>query len=140
MATNEDQQSFAPVLQALATLSSNDRAQKGQAHEYLEQFQKSASLIHTPPSQLTLTLTQQAEAWTTTFAILHSQDAPVEAKLFAATTLKGKVCERRTRLVSTCTNSPRSSSTSTNYPESRCHNSETPFYRSSQLSAQAQSR
>ncbi|GAB7355918.1 hypothetical protein MBLNU459_g6561t2 [Dothideomycetes sp. NU459] len=73
MATNGTQQSFAPVLQALATLSSNDRAQKGQAHEYLEQFQKSA------------------DAWTTTFAILHASDAPVEAKLFAATTLKGKI-------------------------------------------------
>lgn len=34
---------------------------------------------------------QQIEAWTTTHALLQSPDVPVEAKLFAATTLKGKV-------------------------------------------------
>ncbi|KKY21785.1 putative mrna transport regulator [Diplodia seriata] len=68
------QQAFAPVLAALATMQSNvDRTQKAQAHEYLEQFQKSE------------------EAWTTNFAILQSPDAAVEAKLFAATTLKGKI-------------------------------------------------
>lgn len=33
----------------------------------------------------------QIEAWTTTHALLQSPDVPVEAKLFAATTLKGKV-------------------------------------------------
>lgn len=33
----------------------------------------------------------QVEAWTTTHALLQSPDVPVEAKLFAATTLKGKV-------------------------------------------------
>ena len=33
---------FAPVLAALETMQSNvDRAQKSQAHEYLEKFQKS---------------------------------------------------------------------------------------------------
>lgn len=38
------QQAFAPVLAALATMQSNvDRTQKGHAHEYLEQFQKSVS-------------------------------------------------------------------------------------------------
>lgn len=73
-ATMNGQQAFAPVLSALATMSSNvDRAQKGQAHQYLEQFQKSS------------------EAWTSTFAILQSPEATDEAKLFAATTLKGKV-------------------------------------------------
>lgn len=71
---NGAQQAFAPVLSALATMSSNvDRSQKSQAHTYLEQFQKSS------------------EAWTSTFAILQSHDATDEAKLFAATTLKGKV-------------------------------------------------
>jgi len=66
---------FAPVLDALATMSSTaDRARKGQAHQYLEHFQKSQ------------------EAWTSTFAILQSPTATDEAKLFAATTLKGKVC------------------------------------------------
>jgi transportin-3 len=35
-------QAFAPVLAALQTMQSNvDRTQKGQAHEFLEQFQKS---------------------------------------------------------------------------------------------------
>lgn len=51
MATNGHEQAFAPVIAALATMqSSGDRAQKGQAHEYLEQFQKSVS---TPPIPLT---------------------------------------------------------------------------------------
>jgi len=69
-----EQQAFAPVLSALATMQSNvGNAQKGQAHTYLEQFQKSS------------------EAWTSTFAMLQSQQATDDAKLFAATTLKGKV-------------------------------------------------
>ncbi|KAI5779441.1 armadillo-type protein [Peziza echinospora] len=68
------EQAFAPVLVALTTMQSNvDAAQKQQAHEYLEQFQKSP------------------EAWTTTHAILQSQAASIESRLFAATTLKGKV-------------------------------------------------
>ena len=68
------QQAFAPVLSALATMSSNaDRTQKASAHKWLEQFQKSQ------------------EAWTATFALLQSPQATDEAKLFAATTLKGKV-------------------------------------------------
>ncbi|EMC93271.1 hypothetical protein BAUCODRAFT_36946 [Baudoinia panamericana UAMH 10762] len=67
-------QAFDPVLRALATMSSNaDRSQKGQAHEYLERYQKSEG------------------AWTTTFAILQSPQSTDEAKLFAATTLKGKI-------------------------------------------------
>jgi len=43
MATaNGDHSAYAPVLRALAAMQSNvDRAQKGQAHQYLEQFQKS---------------------------------------------------------------------------------------------------
>ncbi|KAF7198513.1 hypothetical protein HII31_00252 [Pseudocercospora fuligena] len=65
---------FAPVLSALATMSSNvDRSSKSQAHTYLESFQKSQ------------------EAWTSTFAMLQAADASDEAKLFAATTLKGKI-------------------------------------------------
>ncbi|KAF2864535.1 ARM repeat-containing protein [Piedraia hortae CBS 480.64] len=66
--------SYAPVLSALATMSSNaDRSSKGQAHQYLEQFQKSEG------------------AWTSTFEILSSPQATDEARLFAATTLKGKI-------------------------------------------------
>ena len=73
-ATMNAQQAFAPVLSALATMQSNaDRSSKGQAHSFLEQFQKSA------------------EAWTSSFAILQSPTADDQAKLFAATTLKGKV-------------------------------------------------
>lgn len=70
-----NQQPFAPVLSALATMQSNvGNAQKGQAHSFLEQFQKSS------------------EAWTSTFAMLQAtQQTSDEAKLFAATTLKGKV-------------------------------------------------
>ncbi|QIX00197.1 hypothetical protein AMS68_005714 [Peltaster fructicola] len=68
------QQAFEPVLSALASMSSNaDRAAKEQAHTYLEQFQKSA------------------EAWTSSFAMLQSPTADDQAKLFAATTLKGKI-------------------------------------------------
>ena len=69
---NGGQQAFAPVLDALATMQSTV-GNKVQAHSYLEQFQKSS------------------EAWTSTFAILQSSEATAEAKLFAATTLKGKV-------------------------------------------------
>ncbi|KAF2805488.1 ARM repeat-containing protein [Mytilinidion resinicola] len=50
-----------------------DRAEKGQAHEYLEKFQKSP------------------EAWTMTLDMLQTNDADAAAKLFAATTLKGKI-------------------------------------------------
>jgi transportin-3 len=71
---NGASQQFAPVLSALATMSSNaERAQKTQAHTFLEHFQKSE------------------EAWTSTFAILQASQATDEARLFAATTLKGKV-------------------------------------------------
>jgi transportin-3 len=74
-ATANGQNAFAPVLNALATMQKSNvgDAQKGQAHTYLEQFQKSS------------------EAWTSTFAMLQSSDSSDEAKLFAATTLKGKV-------------------------------------------------
>ncbi|OXV07638.1 hypothetical protein Egran_04593 [Elaphomyces granulatus] len=68
------EQAFAPVLAAVATMQGNaSRTEKTHAHEFLEQFQKSL------------------EAWTTTHALLRSTDVPVEAKLFAATTLKGKI-------------------------------------------------
>ncbi|KAJ5474888.1 hypothetical protein N7475_004454 [Penicillium sp. IBT 31633x] len=74
MASKEAGQAFAPVLAAVATMQGNvPRSEKTQAHEFLEKFQKSI------------------EAWTTTHALLQSPDVPVEAKLFAATTLKGKI-------------------------------------------------
>ncbi|ODM14548.1 hypothetical protein SI65_10034 [Aspergillus cristatus] len=65
---------FAPVLAAVATMQGNvSRSEKTHAHEFLEKFQKSI------------------EAWTITHELLQSPDVPVEAKLFAATTLKGKI-------------------------------------------------
>ncbi|RMZ76746.1 hypothetical protein DV737_g4727, partial [Chaetothyriales sp. CBS 132003] len=65
---------LAPILAALATMQSNGKAKdKLQAHQYLENFQKST------------------EAWNSTHAILRDASAPVEARLFAATTLKGKI-------------------------------------------------
>ncbi|BAE55524.1 unnamed protein product [Aspergillus oryzae RIB40] len=67
-------QAFGPVLAAVATMQGNvSRTEKAHAHEFLEKFQKSV------------------EAWTITHELLQSPDVPVEAKLFAATTLKGKV-------------------------------------------------
>jgi transportin-3 len=74
MATADAQGAFAPVLSALATMQSNaDRAQKHEAHTFLEQFQKSS------------------EAWTSSFEILQAPSSDDQAKLFAATTLKGKI-------------------------------------------------
>ncbi|KAL9051098.1 MAG: hypothetical protein Q9162_006222 [Coniocarpon cinnabarinum] len=73
-ANGHPQSAFAPVLSALSTLHSNlDRSQKKSAHEYLETFQKSP------------------EAWSATYSILQSADATIDVKLFAATTLKGKI-------------------------------------------------
>ncbi|KAL4865552.1 hypothetical protein BDV12DRAFT_174529 [Aspergillus spectabilis] len=67
-------QAFGPVLAAVATMQGNvPRSEKAHAHEFLEKFQKSV------------------EAWTITHEMLQSADVPVEAKLFAATTLKGKI-------------------------------------------------
>jgi transportin-3 len=74
MATADARGAFAPVLSALATMQSNaDRAQKHEAHTFLEQFQKSS------------------EAWTSSFEILQAPSSDDQAKLFAATTLKGKI-------------------------------------------------
>ncbi|PSK42139.1 hypothetical protein B9Z65_4053 [Elsinoe australis] len=73
-ATNGGGGAYAPILSALQTMQSNvDRNQKDQAHQYLEHFQKSS------------------ESWTTVFDLLSASEASSEAKLFAATTLKGKI-------------------------------------------------
>ncbi|EMR66128.1 putative exportin 1-like protein [Eutypa lata UCREL1] len=74
MATNGTQQAFTPdeVFQAMQTMRGSDTDKKKKAHEYLESFQKSTI------------------AWTTSFEMLQSQAEP-DAKLFAATTLKGKI-------------------------------------------------
>lgn len=64
----------AQILSALATMQSNaDTVDKTEAHRYLENFQKSV------------------EAWHTTHAMLQDASTSVEARLFAATTIKGKV-------------------------------------------------
>lgn len=74
MASNGAQAAFPPeqVLEAMLTMRSNDADRKKKAHKFLEEFQKSSS------------------AWTTTFTILQS-DAEADVKLFAATTLRGKI-------------------------------------------------
>ncbi|KAK7757723.1 Nuclear import receptor [Diatrype stigma] len=74
MATNGTQQAFTPdeVFQAMQTMRGSDLEKKKKAHEYLESFQKSTT------------------AWTTSLEMLQSQ-AEADAKLFAATTLKGKI-------------------------------------------------
>ncbi|KAI9751319.1 MAG: Nuclear import receptor [Lichina confinis] len=55
-----------------------DAPQKQEAHRFLEGFQKSDVFM-------------QSDAWTATFELLRTPDAALEAKLFAATTLKGKI-------------------------------------------------
>ncbi|PMD47278.1 ARM repeat-containing protein [Hyaloscypha variabilis F] len=74
MATNVNgaTAAFTPVLTAMSTMRDGQREQKKAAHQYLESFQKSA------------------EAWQITIGLLQSQ-ADAEAKLFAATTLRGKI-------------------------------------------------
>ncbi|KAG4221787.1 hypothetical protein PC116_g29737 [Phytophthora cactorum] len=74
MAANGSQQGFGPdeVHQAMLTMRGGDSDKKKKAHEYLELFQKSSA------------------AWTTTITILQS-NAEADIKLFAATTLRGKV-------------------------------------------------
>ncbi|KAI4159922.1 MAG: hypothetical protein L6R39_000298 [Caloplaca ligustica] len=63
-----------PILAALSAMQANiDRSQKSQAHDYLENFQKAP------------------EAWAKTHSLLSSPKTTAEAKLFAATTLKGKI-------------------------------------------------
>ncbi|KAI1400383.1 ARM repeat-containing protein [Hypoxylon fuscum] len=74
MASNGTQQAFSldEVLQAMLTMRGGDSDKKKKAHEYLESFQKSST------------------AWTTTITILQS-NADADVKLFAATTLRGKI-------------------------------------------------
>ncbi|KAI0140097.1 ARM repeat-containing protein [Hypoxylon sp. NC0597] len=75
MAANEAQPAFGPdeVLQAMLTMRGGaTEKRKKEAHEYLELFQKSPA------------------AWTTSIAILQS-NAEADVKLFAATTLRGKI-------------------------------------------------
>ncbi|RAL66306.1 hypothetical protein DID88_005976 [Monilinia fructigena] len=69
---NDPQNAFTPVIAALNTMRDGQRGQKEAAHSFLESFQKSA------------------EAWQVTIGILSS-DAEPDAKLFAATTLRGKI-------------------------------------------------
>ncbi|UKZ85164.1 uncharacterized protein TrAFT101_001034 [Trichoderma asperellum] len=74
MAANGTQAGFAPsdVLGAVMTMRSGEQEAKKNAHEYLEQFQKSK------------------DSWGTVIGILQSKAEP-EATLFAAITLRGKI-------------------------------------------------
>ena len=87
--------SFAPVLAALSAMQSNvERSQKSQAHDYLEKFQKSVRnllLISNSMKDVLIAYCQKPEAWSVTTSILSASDATADVKLFAATTLKGKV-------------------------------------------------
>ncbi|KAG4300585.1 hypothetical protein PCANB_002993 [Pneumocystis canis] len=65
---------FEPLYKALETLYSNSsRKEKEQANNFLEEFQKSR------------------DAWTTTHAVLRDSRVSIEAKLFAAQTLRNKI-------------------------------------------------
>ena len=48
-------------------------------------------LVRSQNALLTVVSTQQEEAWTATIAMLEANNVDAAAKLFAATTLKGKV-------------------------------------------------
>jgi hypothetical protein len=118
MATNGAQQGFEPVLAAHNMMqSAGNRAQKEQAHQFLEQFQKSVCLFAWDESSAHWTNSSlQQEAWTTTLAILESPGADAAAKLFAATTLKGKVGCHVTQPCFVVADSARLFTTSTKYP------------------------
>ncbi|KAF2433491.1 ARM repeat-containing protein [Tothia fuscella] len=76
MATNgvATQQTLQPILAAVETMQGNvDRARKEQAVQFLDKFQKTS------------------EAWNVTFSILHTDSVNDQSKMFAATTLKGKI-------------------------------------------------
>lgn len=86
------QESYGPVLAALATMQSNvSTKDKTAAHEYLERFQKSVYKSKYCDRWEMADNVFQTEAWNTTHSMLQSTSTTVEAKLFAATTLKGKV-------------------------------------------------
>ncbi|RKF56478.1 Uncharacterized protein C11G11.07 [Erysiphe neolycopersici] len=70
--TSDNHAALYPVLTAMKTMRDGIREHKIAAHQYLESFQKST------------------EAWQLTIHMLNSQAEP-EVKLFAATTLRGKV-------------------------------------------------
>ncbi len=82
---------FAPVLAAMKTMRDDQREQKKAAHQFLQDFQKSVSHDHALPCCARYADNfWQTEAWQITIGILQSP-ADAETKLFAATTLRGKV-------------------------------------------------
>lgn len=105
------------VLAALAVMqSSQAQGEKAKAHEYLEAFQKSVS---TPPVRRRPSNRRQEAAWQATMGILSSADSSNESKLFAATTLKGKV-GRPSFADRVYTKLPRSHTTSIKSPANSC--------------------
>lgn len=93
MAANASSQGpLGPILSALATMQSNVSGKdKSQAHEFLEKFQKSVGMSQSLSCGSMLTH-RQSEAWNLTHTMLQDSSTLPEARLFAATTLKGKVC------------------------------------------------
>ncbi|CAD6500733.1 BgTH12-06440 [Blumeria graminis f. sp. triticale] len=72
ISTTNRSEAFLPVITAMKAMREGSREHKIAAHQFLENFQKSS------------------EAWKVTIGILSSE-AELEAKLFAATTLRGKI-------------------------------------------------
>lgn len=93
MAANATGQGALPqILSALATMQSNVGGKdKAQAHELLEKFQKSVCFEIGWAGGRLADFSQQQEAWNATHTILQDSSTSPEARLFAATTLKGKV-------------------------------------------------
>lgn len=87
----QSSEASAPILSALRSINSSiPRPQKAQAYDFLEKFQKSVS----PSAYLANPYTEyksQSEAWTVAHSILQNSAVADDARLFAATTLKGKV-------------------------------------------------
>lgn len=85
---------FGSVPSWLAIMQGNGtREEKSKAHEQLEQFQKSVCFRFGALDETGWLMLTQTEAWNITHSILQSSEASIESKLFAATTLKGKVIQ-----------------------------------------------
>jgi hypothetical protein len=72
------------------TSSSATRAQKSEALQYLEAFQKSVSYLLIF-RDFTINIVQE-NAWEVLFQMLQSDSVDQATQMFAATSLKGKVC------------------------------------------------
>jgi len=109
------QEALAPILSAVNTMqSSTDKVQKQTAADYLDQFQKTS------------------DAWNTCIAILQTSNLSAQMKMFAATTLKGKVAVKRSRFLEALLTlrKAKSSSIFTSFRKIPSHSSEIRYSRS----------